>query len=116
MFGKRLWVTGKQLKYRNTGKQGLLGQRGDGSMADHTEETMLFRVKSDKSTAVKHVLRRVYLALEEKGYDPVNQIVGYLISGDPTYITSHNNARSLIRTIERDELMEELVESYLNAI
>lgn len=56
---------------------------------------------------------RVYAAMEERGYDPVNQIVGYLISGDPTYITSYNNARYLIRMLERDELIEELVRSYI---
>ena len=59
------------------------------------------------------ILMSVYAALKEKGYDPINQIVGYLISGDPTYITSHNNARYLIRQLERDELIEELVRSYV---
>ena len=61
------------------------------------------------------VLMRVYAAMKEKGYDPINQIVGYLISGDPTYITSYNNARYLIRMLERDELLEELVRFYVNA-
>ncbi|MCG0238282.1 MAG: IreB family regulatory phosphoprotein [Firmicutes bacterium] len=59
------------------------------------------------------VLRKVYAALKEKGYSPIDQIVGYLLSGDPTYITSHNGARNLIRRLERDELLEELVRAYL---
>ena len=60
-----------------------------------------------------YVIERVYKALKEKGYNPVNQIVGYILSGDPTYITGHNNARSLISKFERDELLEEIVASYL---
>ncbi|HET7522297.1 MAG TPA: IreB family regulatory phosphoprotein [Bacillales bacterium] len=63
---------------------------------------------------VNEVLLTVYKALEEKGYNPINQIVGYLLSGDPAYIPRHNDARSLIRKLERDELIEELVTSYLN--
>ena len=59
------------------------------------------------------MLTKVYEALKERGYDPVNQLVGYLLSGDPTYITSHQNARNLIRQVERDEVLEELVRSYL---
>lgn len=81
-------------------------------MAEMPDETMLFRVEREQ-TNVSRVLHEVYQALQEKGYDPVNQIVGYLISGDPTYITSHRNARSLIRTVERDEIIEELVKVYL---
>ncbi len=61
----------------------------------------------------KEILSNVMIALEEKGYNPVNQIVGYLLSGDPTYITSHNNARSTIGKIERDELLEEIIKEYL---
>ena len=80
-------------------------------MPDYTNETMQFSIPRDKSTA-KEVLMSVYSAMREKGYDPVNQIVGYLISGDPTYITSHNNARYRIRTLERDDLVEELVRFY----
>ena len=63
---------------------------------------------------VGEVLRKVYQALTEKGYNPINQIVGYIMSGDPTYITSHNNARSLIMKVERDELVEELMAYYIN--
>lgn len=83
-------------------------------MTDNTNETMQFRIPRDKNTA-NEVLMRVYAAMKEKGYDPINQIVGYLISGDPTYITSHNNARYLICTLERDELLEELVRFYVAA-
>ena len=63
---------------------------------------------------IKAIADYVYAALKEKGYNPINQIVGYLLSEDPTYITNHNNARSLIRRIDRDELMQELVQNYLN--
>lgn len=81
-------------------------------MADIHNDTMQFRVEKEKNKA-SDVIMRVYAAMEERGYDPVNQIVGYLISGDPTYITSYNNARYLIRMLERDELIEELVRSYI---
>lgn len=77
------------------------------------DETMLFHVGPEKDTEAGRILREVYHALEEKGYNAVNQLVGYLLSGDPTYITSHRNARALIREIERDELLEELVRHYL---
>jgi len=77
------------------------------------EPTMIFSVKEDKEKEMKQILVDVYDALKEKGYNPVNQIVGYIISEDPTYITSYNNARSLIRKIDRDELLHVIVESYL---
>jgi len=77
------------------------------------EKTRMFRVKADEVYEARDVLLRVYSALKEKGYNPINQIVGYLLSGDPAYITSHQNARSLIRKLERDELLEELVRNYL---
>ena len=64
---------------------------------------------------VSDVLRDVYFALVEKGYNPINQIVGYIMSGDPTYITSHKNARSLIMKVERDEILEELMASYIKS-
>lgn len=73
----------------------------------------MFRMDKEVSNTPKNILIKVYQALEEKGYDPINQIVGYFISGDPTYITSHQNARSLIRRLERDELLEELVRFYI---
>ena len=76
--------------------------------------TQFFRVETD-NTSVKEILTEVYVALTEKGYNPVNQIVGYIMSGDPTYITSHKNARSLIMKVERDELVEELLEQYIRS-
>lgn len=75
--------------------------------------TQYFRVKKETPTSVKEILRIVYEALDEKGYNPVNQIVGYIMSGDPTFITSHKNARSLIMKVERDELVEELLKEYI---
>ncbi|MGB9779484.1 MAG: IreB family regulatory phosphoprotein [Caldanaerobacter sp.] len=82
-------------------------------MVEKNEQTIKYTVSKDKKS-VKEILEVVYQALLEKGYDPVNQIVGYILSGDPTYITSHKNARNLIRKIERDELVEELLKSYLS--
>ena len=76
------------------------------------DETMNFKVEKDRSDKIQVVLKEVYNALQEKGYNPVNQIVGYILSGDPTYITSYNNARNTIRTVERDELLEERVKNY----
>ncbi|WP_010270663.1 IreB family regulatory phosphoprotein [Paenibacillus senegalensis] len=78
------------------------------------DKTMKFDVRGDgEEASAEEVLTTVYDALQEKGYNPINQIVGYLLSGDPAYIPRHNNARSLIRKRERDELIEELVRSYL---
>ena len=78
-----------------------------------SDKTMNFRVERDKSIKAQEILKEVYEALAEKGYNPINQIVGYILSGDPTYITSHNNARNLIRMIERDELLEKMVKKYI---
>jgi len=79
------------------------------------DRTMQFNFPEDDNRAnTRETLITVYQALEEKGYQPINQIVGYLLSGDPAYIPRHNDARNLIRKIERDELLEELVKSYLN--
>lgn len=78
-----------------------------------SDKTMNFKVERDKSVEAKKVIKEVYEALEEKGYNPVNQIVGYILSGDPTYITSYKNARNLIRMLERDELLEKMVKSYI---
>ena len=75
--------------------------------------TQYFKVETEPETGVKVVLATVYEALSEKGYNPVNQIVGYIMSGDPTYITSYKNARSLIMKVERDELVEELLAEYI---
>lgn len=81
----------------------------------NNSETVKFKKNTDKKTC-REVLMTVYSALKQKGYDPVNQIVGYLISGDPTYVTSFNDARFLITRMERDELLEELVRFYLSNI
>lgn len=75
--------------------------------------TQYFNVQKDQEIEVKDVIAKIYEALTEKGYNPVNQIVGYVMSGDPTYITSHNGARSLIRRVERDEIIELLLEDYI---
>ena len=76
-------------------------------------DTQFIEVPKEQETGVKIVLSTVYEALTEKGYNPVNQIVGYIMSGDPTYITSHKAARSLIMKVERDELVEELLSEYI---
>lgn len=76
--------------------------------------TQYFKVDSEPANGAKVVLSTVYEALTEKGYNPVNQIVGYIMSGDPTYITSHKNARSMIMKVERDELVEELLTEYIH--
>ena len=77
------------------------------------DKTMNFKVEKDKSAKAKEILKEVYEALVEKGYNPINQIVGYVLSGDPTYITSHKNARNLIRSVERDELLEKMLKNYI---
>ncbi len=78
------------------------------------DNTQNFKVMSESESRVGDILMQVYQAMTEKGYNPVNQIVGYIMSGDPTYITSHNNARSLIMKMERDELVEELLKVYIS--
>ena len=82
-------------------------------MAENLGNTQYFKTKPDVELHVKEVLDLVYNAIAEKGYNPVNQIVGYIMSGDPTYITSHKGARSLIRRVERDEMIELLLEDYI---
>ncbi|WP_431188439.1 IreB family regulatory phosphoprotein [Caloranaerobacter azorensis] len=74
---------------------------------------MKFNVEKENVTEARKIIISVYNALKEKGYNPINQMVGYILSGDPTYITSHKNARTLIRKLERDELLEELLKNYL---
>ena len=78
------------------------------------DNTPYFKIQSDQELKVGEILQLVYQAMTEKGYDPVNQIVGYIMSGDPTYITSHKGARSLIMKVERDELVEELLRVYID--
>ena len=75
--------------------------------------TRKFKIPTDKDLEIHQILSTVYQALEEKGYNPINQIVGYILSEDPTYITNHNNARALIRKVDRDELLQILVKYYL---
>ena len=77
------------------------------------EETMMFKVENEEINDASIIIKKVCQALSEKGYNPINQIVGYILSGDPTYITSHNNARSLIMKAERDELVEEVVRYFI---
>ncbi len=77
------------------------------------EPTISFSIHEDREREVRETLQTVYEALSEKGYNPINQIVGYILSEDPTYITAHNNARSIIRRLDRDELLQMLVKSYL---
>ncbi|MBO4446099.1 MAG: IreB family regulatory phosphoprotein [Clostridia bacterium] len=78
-----------------------------------TDKTIQFSIKEDSDAQMKAILGEVYEALKEKGYNPISQIVGYILSEDPTYITTHNNARSLIRKIDRDELLQTLVREFL---
>lgn len=77
-------------------------------------ETMLFNPQDEEEKNIREILTVVYQALEEKGYKPANQLVGYLMSGDPTYITGHNDARKLIRQVDRDTIIEELIRYYIN--
>ena len=80
------------------------------------QNTQCFNVQAEQELQVGDILKTVYLAMTEKGYNPVNQIVGYIMSGDPTYITSHKGARSLISKVERDELVEELLKVYIETV
>lgn len=77
------------------------------------DETTKFDLQDKNENYAREIIMTVYNALKEKGYNPISQIVGYILSGDPTYITGHNNARSIIRKLERDELLEEIVKEYL---
>ncbi len=77
------------------------------------DKTMYFKMDKNNEVDIKLILKEVYESLVEKGYNPINQIVGYILSGDPTYITSHNDARTKIRSVERDELLEKMVKYYI---
>ena len=83
-------------------------------MARRDCETQMFRVPGEREDETKRILQEIYDALSERGYNPINQIVGYIISEDPTYITNHNNARALIRKLDRDELLATLLKNYLD--
>ena len=78
------------------------------------QHTTVFSPQKEESKRVKEIMEQVVAALKDKGYEPISQIIGYILSGDPTYITSHNNARALICKVERDELLEEMIKKYLN--
>lgn len=80
----------------------------------NSDETVSFNLEREENTKTKEIVKEVYNDLKEKGYNPINQIVGYILSGDPTYITNHNGARNLIRKIERDELLEKMVKEYID--
>lgn len=84
-------------------------------MNGNTQNTITFNLGNEQEQEVRRIMLEVYNALKEKGYNPVNQIVGYILSEDPTYITTHNNARNLIRRIDRDTLLQMLVKYYLTA-
>ena len=77
------------------------------------DRTQSYKFEMDENERTKEILKKVYADLKEKGYNPINQIVGYILSGDPTYITSHNGARNLIRQIQRDELLDKMVKEYI---
>jgi uncharacterized protein (UPF0297 family) len=85
-------------------------------MDGNINNTAKFDYKMESLNEAREILSQVYESLKEKGYNPNNQLIGYILSGDPTYITNHNNARSLIRKIERDELLEEILNVYLDVI
>lgn len=81
---------------------------------DMTDKTIEFKIPENRDSSVKETLTAVYKALKEKGYNPINQMVGYILSEDPTYITTHNNARNMIRRIDRDDLLEILLKNFLD--
>ena len=88
---------------------------GSNIMSDNNiEKTMQFDITKNKEVLTKAILTDVYDSLQNKGYNPINQLVGYLLSGDPTYITNYNGARALVRKLERDEILEEVIKSYLD--
>lgn len=82
-------------------------------MTNNYDQTMQFSIDKPKANKLADILQHVYTALEEKGYDPIDQIIGYIISGDPTYITSHNDARKKIKQVDRNDILETLLEFYL---
>jgi len=88
-------------------------KRGEAVMGIN-ENTMQFDIQKNKKDITRNILSQVNDSLKEKGYNPINQLVGYLISGDPTYITNYNGARALIRKLERDEILEEVLKAYLS--
>ena len=91
----------------------MYGSKGRDDMMNDLTKTQFIQIETFSDLSVSEIIERVYIALKEKGYNPVNQIVGYIMSGDPTYITSHNNARSLIMKVERDEIVEEVLKYFI---
>ena len=87
---------------------------GEMKMKDNASKTIMFSLKDESEKEMHNILQSVYDSLKEKGYNPINQIVGYILSEDPTYITNYNNARTLIRRLDRDELLKVLLKSYLS--
>ncbi|HOA33102.1 MAG: IreB family regulatory phosphoprotein [Clostridiales bacterium] len=81
-----------------------------------TDKTITFSIRDEYDMEMKKILAQVYRALEEKGYNPISQLVGYLLSEDPTYITTHNNARNLIRRLDRDEILQAMIKDYLGIV
>ena len=106
--------TGALNKILRRGRDHMATEKGSDRMQD-LGNTQFFNVAIEPENGAKIILSTVYEALTEKGYNPVNQIVGYIMSGDPTYITSHKNARSLMMKVERDELVEEMLKQYIEA-
>ena len=92
----------------------MYGSKVRDNMMNDLTKTQFIQIETFSDLSVSEIIERVYIALKEKGYNPVNQIVGYIMSGDPTYITSHNNARSLIMKVERDELVEEVIRYFID--
>lgn len=94
---------------------GIIKLSGGVAVKKDLDKTMMFKISKDVDMEPREIISHVYNALEEKDYDPINQIIGYILSGDPTYITSHKNARSIIRKLERDELLEEILKKYMES-
>ena len=89
-------------------------QMGEMKMKDNASKTIMFSLKDESEKEMHNILQSVYDSLKEKGYNPINQIVGYILAEDPTYITNHNSARTLICKVDRDELLQALVKNYLD--
>lgn len=111
------WLRLKAERQNGPGSELILSgdanKKHKGDKMANISNTQFFKVKNDPEVRVKEVLDVVYNAMSEKGYNPVNQIVGYVMSGDPTYITSYKGARSMIMKVERDEIVEELLKEYI---
>ena len=107
-----MYTISARAQERGRGVRDVSEKKGRQEMRN--DKTQTFNLKEEREKEIRTILQDVYEALKEKGYNPINQIVGYILSEDPTYITNHNNARSLICRIDRDELMNMLVRYYLD--